>query len=398
MNGNGDPRVIIISPTESDLTERGKRHPDLALLLVDGGWDVHYVSTTFNHATKTVFDAERVGKCKAQLPYTFTALEVGAYQRNISLTRVRWNRRFAQACYAHLKTVVRKGDIVIAPSRPPELVYTIARLKRQMGVRAILDIRDVWPDALSTSSRLKRTAFSVYCNSFLRPAVGTFDQFVHTAPSFLPWLGRYAPGRDSTFIPLGYDRHRWQGIRPKRKPCGKGVSLVYVGLLQKQIDVRPVLEALVEREHYSFTIIGDSGEGERFGEVQDFVRKHDMQNVSFVGRLPSEEVPEYLKSQDIGVVPMISSSAMPNKVFDYIAAYLPIMVLGDNDTSNLVRQHDVGWCAPFQGSDVGHLLDSLSPSEILQKARNVEEIRPQCARGKLLETFLKLVDGCAAPH
>ena len=396
MHDRRRARVILISPTESALTERGKRHPDLALLLTDDGWDVHYVSTTFNHTTKTQFGEDHVRRCKAELPYVFIALDVGAYRKNVSLARVRWNQRFARICHAYLKNVVREDDIVIVPSRPPELLHAVARLKKQVGLKAILDIRDVWPDALCMSSRWMRTGFGLYCDLFLRSSVSQFDRFVHVAPSFLRWLDRYAPGRQSTFIPLGYDRKRWQTARPKRRLCGTPISLVYVGLLQKQIDVRPVLDALVGRPDYRLTIIGDGGEGERFREVQDCLRRHEMHNVTLVGRVPPGKVPDYLQHQDIGIVPMITSS-IPNKVFDYLAAYLPIIALGDNDTSRLVRRQNVGWCVPFQGREVGSLLDRLSAAEILEKANNVEKTRHLYARERLLATYVEVIASCIAP-
>ena len=45
---------------------------------------------------------------------------------------------------------------------------------------------------------------------------------------------------------------------------------------------------------------------------------------------------------DIGVLPMISSS-IPNKIFDYIAAYLPILVLGNSDSALFVKDQSIGW-------------------------------------------------------
>ena len=43
---------------------------------------------------------------------------------------------------------------------------------------------------------------------------------------------------------------------------------------------------------------------------------------------------------------MISNS-ITNKFFDYVASYLPIIVLGANDSSELVLKNDMGWSVDF---------------------------------------------------
>jgi glycosyltransferase involved in cell wall biosynthesis len=170
------------------------------------------------------------------------------------------------------------------------------------------------------------------------------------------------------------------------------MRLVYVGMLQYQIDVMPVLRALITRPHVTLTIIGDDGTGQRYPEVKEFVEKNKMTNVALVGRMDPDKVVDALAEHDIGVVPMISSS-IPNKVFDYIAAYIPILSLGKNDTSRFVADNGIGWEAEFDSDSVGQVLDGLCPEKVLEKVRGVTSLRHLYERNNLYKPFIERIIG-----
>ena len=215
--------------------------------------------------------------------------------------------------------------------------------------RAVLDIRDIWPDALVIPNAIKFSLFKWYCNFYLKLSLNKFDPFVHISPSFVKWLHRYAPKTESKFIPLGFDASRWKSTTFQNKMIeGKQIRLVCVGLLQYQIDVMPVLKAMKNRNQFHFTIVGDDGAGERYNEVISYINEHQMENVTIIGTVPPNVMADYLDNQDIGVIPMISDS-IPNKVFDYIGAFLPILALGDFDTARFVIDNGIGLSVPFNG-------------------------------------------------
>ncbi len=146
------------------------------------------------------------------------------------------------------------------------------------------------------------------------------------------------------------------------------------------------------RKRYKLTIIGDNGTGERFQEVQTFIHNYSMRNVTMIGQLPPEELVEHLRNHDIGIVPMIASSVFPNKLFDLLGAYLPILSLGENDTSLFVEQHNIGWTASFEGNNVGELLDDITPMDIVERVRNIEKIRNNYSKDILFRKVLAVIE------
>ncbi|MDY7009293.1 MAG: glycosyltransferase [Planctomycetota bacterium] len=387
-------KIFIATPFESRLPNRGTRLPVIADMLVNRGCDVEYVTTNFDHARKRYFGGKEIEECKTRRPYKLTVLKVFGYSKNISIRRVLTHIYLSVRYFIYLVRRLKMGDVVVIPSRPPELILCAAIACGLRRASVVLDITDIWPDMLHFAGRTHFQAFKIYCNIFLTRAMKRITRFIHSSPNFLEWVNRYAPGSTSTFVSLGFDRERWDTIRPGSRQRGDKLSLVCVTLLQRQIDVMPILEALVNRKRFTFSIIGDDGTGERFQECRSFIEKHGMDDVCIVGRLSPEDVVEHLKRHDIGIVPMISSS-IPNKVFDYIGAHIPIISLGDMDASQFVRDNDIGWTAPFDGERVGQLLDSISDEEINNKAANVEAIRETYSRDNLYKSYVEVIESAS---
>ena len=105
---------------------RGKRHPNLARHLASGEWRVEYISSTLSHAEKRLFSNAECREAARRVPYSLSFLDAGIYQRNISLQRVLWHRRFVRLCYRRLKRELRKSDVLIVRSPPTELVAAAA--------------------------------------------------------------------------------------------------------------------------------------------------------------------------------------------------------------------------------------------------------------------------------
>ncbi|MRR58623.1 MAG: glycosyltransferase, partial [Deltaproteobacteria bacterium] len=185
---------------------------------------------------------------------------------------------------------------------------------------------------------------------------------------------------ESTFIPLGYDPDRWPDSNDhKDNSNSTHIELVCVSQLTFQFDILPLVKAIKGNDRFRLTIIGEDGLGERYSEVKEFTNTNKMENIVFLGKINREEMANHLAKMDIGVVPMISTS-IPNKTFDYIASYLPILSLGNNDVSNFVTENNIGWTSSFDHIDIKKTLQEISSQNIQLKQNSVAKIRPYLSR------------------
>lgn len=382
-------KIFIVGPTESLLTRRGNRHPALAKYLVEQGFTLEYVTSNFYHAEKRWFSSEEITIAKLGAPYKLTVKQCIGYKANISLQRILSNILLSINFFFYLLPRLNKNSILILPSRPVEMIFAAAMLRLFRNATVALDIQDIWPDMLVVRSKVKKLFFTLYCNIFLYSSLRFINKFFHVAPSFLVWLNRYAPNAKSTFIPLGFDPDRWlNSNRQKNYSNNTQIELVCVSQLTFQFDILPLVNAIKGNDRFRLTIIGEDGTGERYSEVNEFVDTNKMENIVFLGKINREEMASHLAKMDIGVVPMISTS-IPNKTFDYIASYLPILSLGNNDVSNFVTENNIGWTSSFDHVDIKETLQEISLQSIQLKQKSVAKIRPYLSRECL---HLKIVN------
>jgi hypothetical protein len=383
-------KIYLIGPTESILTKRGNRFPNIAKYFVNNGEDIDYYTSNFYHAEKRYFSKQEIEEAKQALTYRIRVLRVLGYYSNVSSRRVFSNFFFSVQLFFVLLFKVSKHDRILLPSRPVELIFFMALLKRLRGVKIYLDIQDIWPDALEIENKRKKRIFEIYCNAYLKPSLKHFTGTLHVAPSFKVWLRRYAKNTPSDFVPLGWENERWANVTTTENKQTDITKLVCVAQLQHQIDVMPILEVLKNNNKLHLTILGEDGTGERYNEVINYIDTHKIANIKILGKIERKKMVDFLEDKDIGILPMITSS-LPNKIFDYMAAMLPIIVLGDNDSSNFVVENNIGWQCNFNSEDLGVLLQSLSAEEIQTKKEHVVLVRDNFSRDILHQKIKDIV-------
>ena len=380
-------KIYLISQTESHLTQRGKRHPNLADYLVNNKYNLTYISSNFYHADKRYFGEAEIKIAQNQVKYDLRIIKSIGYYKNVGFKRILSNLIFSWKTYKCLKNENLDNATIIVPSRPVEILFFLSKLKKIKSSKIIVDIRDVWPDAFNISNPIFKKLFYSYCNFFLIKSVKTFDEFFHTCPSFTDWLYRYAPHKKSVLIPLGYDKSRFEKYFISKPRTFSGIiNFVFIGLLQKQIDILSFISAISNNYSFSLTIHGDDGEGENYNIVKNYIDSNKINNVYLKGKIPQQEVPKVLSNFDIGLMPMNAKHAFPNKVFDYIALSLPIFSIGNHDTSAFVTKNIIGWSCDFDESEIKQKIQqTLDKKNYDSCALNILNIRANYSREQLFK-------------
>ncbi len=163
-----------------------------------------------------------------------------------------------------------------------------------------------------------------------------------------------------------------------RKIVAKNVSfptknkvVLYQGVLNPGRGIKPMIKALHFLNDVDLVIIG-------YGKVEDelkaFVTENNMQKrVHFLGRVAHDELPNYTVKADIGMVleePLGKSFefSLPNKLFDYIHAELPIVSGNLPEISAIVNRYKVGVVVEtYQPKAIAEAINSILNNEQLKK-------------------------------
>jgi len=107
--------------------------------------------------------------------------------------------------------------------------------------------------------------------------------------------------------------------------------------------------ARLDRGHLVFLGDGDPGVAERLSEIARAEGVTDR--VHLVGSVAPERLLTYTRDADVGVSLLQDTCenhrlALPNKVFEYMAAGVPVVVSDLPEVAGLVARHGIGWRVP----------------------------------------------------
>jgi glycosyltransferase involved in cell wall biosynthesis len=113
------------------------------------------------------------------------------------------------------------------------------------------------------------------------------------------------------------------------------------------------------------------GAGRDYANMQRRAHELGLSNVRFLGRLPYAELMRYTSVADIGVsldkpLHLNYTLSLPNKLFDYIHAGIPVLVSDLPELRKVVHHYDLG-----------RIVSEVSPAQI---ARCIEQMKNQAAQ------------------
>jgi glycosyltransferase involved in cell wall biosynthesis len=112
-----------------------------------------------------------------------------------------------------------------------------------------------------------------------------------------------------------------------------------------------LVEALTHLDGVHLAFLGDAEDG--YGEeLRATVRDFGVEDrVALIGSVPLAELLAHTAEADVGVTLLQDTCenhrlALPNKLFEYIAAGVPVVASALPETKRLIDSRGVGWCSP----------------------------------------------------
>ncbi|HOE03899.1 MAG TPA: glycosyltransferase [Bacteroidales bacterium] len=127
----------------------------------------------------------------------------------------------------------------------------------------------------------------------------------------------------------------------------RGNVFIYQGVLNKGRGLEMLIESMVHLKEYQLII---AGSGDIEDKLKHIAAEHKADNVLFAGRIPPEALHAltckailgFSLEEDLG---LNYRFALPNKIFDYIQAGVPVMVSKLPEMEKLVTLYTVGQCS-----------------------------------------------------
>ncbi len=212
-------------------------------------------------------------------------------------------------------SVIRQNSIDLILVRDILLAFPGVILGRIFGIPVVLDMAENYP-AMESQERLVRAGLSPDRLSV-----------VNNTPRRNQWGPRQTRGRDAE---------------------EEGLALIYLGNLDGSRGIDVTIRALRNLKDQDFlATLSVIGEGPNLDEFRAMARQLEVSDrVTFTGRLPFSRVQDFVDRSDVGLIPHYATDAwnttIPNKLFDYMASELPVIVSDAKPMARIVREERCG--------------------------------------------------------
>jgi glycosyltransferase involved in cell wall biosynthesis len=175
-------------------------------------------------------------------------------------------------------------------------------------------------------------------------------------------------------------------------------TILYQGVLNPGRGLKPMIKALKFIDDLDLIVIGY---GKVEEELKAFVVKEKMtERVHFLGRIARDKLFNYTKKATLGMVleePLGLSFqySLPNKLFDYIHAGIPIVAGNLPEISRIIKEHKVGVLVDdYQPKTIAKVIknllnDALLLLEIKENQQKAKEVLCWEKESKKLDKYFK---------
>ncbi len=377
MFERGDSMNVLIAAefldNIKDPNTYNSRFLTVADMLAARGHRVRIVTSDFIHSSKC--HVSGITKCKG---HDMVTLPEPGYPKNIGLKRFQSHYVLSKNLKKWLKTI-EKPDVIYCAVPSLDFAYQAARYARENGIKFVVDIQDLWPEAFEmvvpfpAVTKLAFAGFRNRANYIYRSA----DRVVAVSKTYVDRalaVSEKCDSGDAVF--LGTDVERFDSFRGEKSPLEKKddeIWLGYVGTLGYSYDLKTVIDAMTllrDDPHYDRLKFVVAGDGPLRQEFEDHAKARQV-NACFAGRLPYPQMVALLCQCDIAVNPIKKRApqSIINKHGDYAAAGIPVVNSQEGlEYRTLVQERNMGFnCNCQDAQDMADKLRTLLHDPALRK-------------------------------
>ncbi len=348
--------ILLIHQAFAALDEAGgTRHFEMAEYLARSGHRITIIASPVSYITGKArggkvhwVERQKISESIQILrTYTYPALHRSFFHRVLSFLS------FMVSSFL-VGWSVRQVDLVWGTSPPlfqGITAWILARLKR---VPFLFEVRDLWPSFAVAVGVLKNPLLITASRGLERFLYRHADRVMVNSPGFIDHVSQNG-ARWVELIPNGVDPAMFDPQADGREfrqqhNFGDHFVALYAGAHGLANDLGVLLQAAAQlrcQEQILFVLVGD---GKEKAALQTQARTQELSNVVFLPSVSKAEMCAVLAAADacLAILKPIKEFATtyPNKVFDYMAAGKPVVLVIDGVIRQVVEQAGAGVAVP----------------------------------------------------
>lgn len=353
------------------------RLAELAALLAARGWRIDVLTALPNYPSGRVFPGYPRWRSRRETVDGVEVLRVPLLASKVGmLRRVVTYLSFVVSAVVH-GWRQPPADVVLVES-PPLFIGLAARaLARRWRTPYVLNVSDLWPDSAVDMGILRDGVLVRSLRVLERWTYGGAAALTAQSDEIAAALRSRTPGRRVVVVTNGVDPDRFPDARSS-PGTDTTITCIYAGLFGYAQGLETLLDAaalLRTRHDIRFVLVGD---GPVRADLEARIDREGLANVEIRPQVAPAAVPALLTSADVAVVTLGHEirGAVPSKIYEAMAARLPIVLVAAGEAARRVRDASCGVVvAPGDAAGLARAMEAL--------ADDPEERRRLSAAGRM---------------
>lgn len=365
--------VILTQYFPPEIGAPQSRLYETALGLQRLGWEVEVITALPNYPSGRIFPAyrgkisvkEQIGGLPVRRYWLFASNSKRVFPRILNMVSFSLT---ALAAVFYLRKI--RPHYLMAESPPLLTGLSGLFLASLCEAKFIMNVSDIWPLSASELGVIKH-------KSQLYRLLEKFEHFLYRqayactgqSQEIVDHAAKHGAVRSWLFRnSVDASRFTVENRRTFQRP----LKIVYVGLLGVAQGILSLCEKLhLDSSQVEMHIYGNGAERK---SIADYLRQSNKSGFFLHEPVPREQVPALLSNYDLTLIPLVKSihGAVPSKIYEAMAAGLPILFAGGGEGAEIVQSQHVGWtCPPSDYQQMQALLEHIAnlPNDTLLSIR-----------------------------
>lgn len=314
--------ILIIAPYITFPNEPGANRFIAVAKKLSQKYNVTLVTSKFCHILKSI---------RAQNPYMqdfkVILIDEPGYQKNVSFERLLSHHIFCKKFEQFLASYNQPIDLVYSAYPLIKTNYILGRYKKKYGYKLVIDVQDIWPEAISGP-------IPIFSNVIVQKILSPITRYANTTYSLADGLvavsKTYLKRSDvknlddnlKKVVYIGADSLHFENYEKEKK--AQKIIATYIGTMAGSYDLETVVKAAALC--HEFVQIQFIGTGPHEQNLKTLNTEHGNY-IRFLGSLTYDNAMKILMSSDIAINPIkaTSQATITNKLSDYFCCGLPII-------------------------------------------------------------------------
>lgn len=296
-------------------------------------YNVDLITSSFQHWEKKQRNKSAVAEIKS--PFKILLADEPGYKKNVDIRRIYSHKIAVKNILKILQ--LKHYDLIYCIIPDNNMAATVGVYAKEQGIKYIVDIEDLWPEAMEMVSPFPKRINDILFKSLrnkARLAYKCADAFVGTSDEYrdIPKSKYGIDGKRAITVYVGCDIDEFDnGVVEFSENVNKYENefwVTYAGNLGSSYDISTLIKSAQKLydegyENIKFKILGSGPLESEFKSIALEKRC----NVDFVGYTPYKEMAAYLAASNILVNSFVRKApqSIVTKIGDYLAAGKPII-------------------------------------------------------------------------